>query len=169
MCWLEKSKAKYESTRQIEMVAGCYAGLPAKCPRTLWNFAFAGADIDPSMYVSCSSYVRQLTYRRSLTLHHNYTVDLTEQVGQWEQANKERLLKAPARSSLAAFFIGINDTGDTKGWNNVSCFDLFLGWGVNPGVFSDHRLDCILEHRARFILQRGGKLSHRFRESTEHI
>ncbi|KAG8732843.1 hypothetical protein FRC10_000575 [Ceratobasidium sp. 414] len=78
----------------IEMITSCYSGLPSECPRTLWNFAFAGADIDPAI----------------LTLHHNYTVDLTEQ--------------APGDCSMAAFFIGINDTGDTSKWTNslgLSC------------------------------------------------
>ncbi|KAG9103584.1 hypothetical protein FRC06_009718, partial [Ceratobasidium sp. 370] len=89
----------------IEMITGCYSGLPSRCPRTLWNFAFAGADIDPAI----------------LTLHHNYTVDLTEQVGQWEQVHKDRLLQAPGDCSMAAFFIGINDTGDTSKWKNACC------------------------------------------------
>ncbi|CAE6402315.1 unnamed protein product [Rhizoctonia solani] len=93
----------------IEMITGCYAGLPAKCPRTLWNFAFAGADIDPAI----------------LTLHHDYTVDMTEQVDQWVQAWKSKLLKAPAKSSLAAFFIGINDTGDVSGWKNITDWTAF--------------------------------------------
>ncbi|KAH7339718.1 hypothetical protein B0J17DRAFT_372348 [Rhizoctonia solani] len=93
----------------IEMITGCYAGLPAKCPRTLWNFAFAGADIDPTI----------------LTLHHNYTVDMTEQVDQWVQAWRGKLLKAPTKSSLAAFFIGINDTGDVSGWKNITDWTAF--------------------------------------------
>ncbi|KDN49798.1 hypothetical protein RSAG8_01863, partial [Rhizoctonia solani AG-8 WAC10335] len=91
------------------MITNCYAGLPSKCPRTLWNFAFAGADIDPAI----------------LTLHHNYTVDMTEQVDQWVQAWKGKLLKAPTRSSLAAFFIGINDTGDVSGWKNITDWTAF--------------------------------------------
>ncbi|KAG8767715.1 hypothetical protein FRC12_006083 [Ceratobasidium sp. 428] len=93
----------------IEMVTGCYSGLPSKCPRVLWNFAFAGADIDPAI----------------LTLHHNYTVDLTEQVGQWEQAYRDKLFQAPSTSSMAAFFIGINDTGDTAKWKNITDWTAF--------------------------------------------
>ncbi|CAE6417072.1 unnamed protein product [Rhizoctonia solani] len=96
-------------TNWIEMVTNCYAGLPAKCPRALWNFAFAGADIDPSI----------------LTLHHNYTVDMTEQADQWVQAWKSGLIKAPTKSSLAAFFIGINDTGDVKSWTNITDWTAF--------------------------------------------
>ncbi|KAG8726564.1 hypothetical protein FRC11_014935, partial [Ceratobasidium sp. 423] len=93
----------------IEMITNCYAGLPAKCPRTLWNFAHAGADIDPAI----------------LTPHHNYTVDMTEQVGQWVHAWKSKLLKAPTKSSLAAFFIGINDTGDVSSWRNITDWAAF--------------------------------------------
>ncbi|CAE6438245.1 unnamed protein product [Rhizoctonia solani] len=93
----------------IEMITNCYAGLPDKCPRKLWNFAFAGADIDPAL----------------LTLHHNYTIDMTEQVDQWVQAWKGKLLKAPTKSSLAAFFIGINDTGDVSGWKNITDWTAF--------------------------------------------
>lgn len=91
------------------MITGCYEGLPTKCPRVLWNFAFAGADIDPSI----------------LTLHHNYTVDMTEQVGQWEQAKGGHLLEVPTNNSLAAFFIGINDTGDTARWTNITDWTAF--------------------------------------------
>ncbi|CAE6499516.1 unnamed protein product [Rhizoctonia solani] len=93
----------------VEMITNCYAGLPVKCPRTLWNFAHAGADIDPAI----------------LTPHHNYTVDMTEQVDQWVQAWKSKLLKAPAKSSLAAFFIGINDTGDVSSWKNITDWTAF--------------------------------------------
>jgi hypothetical protein len=44
---------------------------------------------------------------------------MTEQVGQWVQAWNDNLIEAPRNSSLAAFFIGINDTSDVKGWTNV--------------------------------------------------
>ncbi|KAJ1304683.1 hypothetical protein OPQ81_005822 [Rhizoctonia solani] len=93
----------------IEMITNCYAGLPAKCSRTLWNFAHAGADIDPTI----------------LTPHHDYTVDMTEQVGQWVQVWKSKLLEAPTESSLAAFFIGINDTADISGWKNITDWTAF--------------------------------------------
>jgi hypothetical protein len=32
----------------IEHITGCYFGLPSKCKHSLYNIAFAGADIDPS-------------------------------------------------------------------------------------------------------------------------
>ncbi|EKG13572.1 hypothetical protein MPH_09288 [Macrophomina phaseolina MS6] len=56
----------------VEYLTGCYEGLPAACPRTkLWDFAFAGADISAEY----------------LPLHHNYTVDLDDQVKQWDLIN----------------------------------------------------------------------------------
>ncbi|KAF8706110.1 carbohydrate esterase family 16 protein, partial [Rhizoctonia solani] len=45
---------------------------------------------------------------------------LTDQVGQWLQAQKENLIEAPGNNSLAAFFVGINDTSDVKGWTNIT-------------------------------------------------
>jgi hypothetical protein len=92
----------------------------------------------------------------SLTLHHDYTVDLTEQVDQWVQAWRDKLLAVPATSSMAAFFIGINDTGDTKGWKNVSGISLFkFNELIARNV--DHRLDSVLEYRDGFVLWGRGK------------
>lgn len=103
------------------MVTGCYAGPPAECPRVLWDFAFAGADIDPTMFARRFSMKCRLTrFIPSLTPHTDWIIDMTEQVNQWIQAWNNKLLKVPQKSSLAAFFIGINDTSDVKGWTNVS-------------------------------------------------
>ncbi|ELU42653.1 Sec7 domain-containing protein [Rhizoctonia solani AG-1 IA] len=85
-------------------LTGPIGGRPSECPRALWNFAFAGAAIDPAI----------------ITPHTEWVVPLTDQVGQWLQARKEKLIEAPGNDSLAAFFIGINDTSDVKGWTNVS-------------------------------------------------
>lgn len=104
-----------DGSNWIEMITGCYSGRPAKCPRTLWNFAHAGADIDPAI----------------LTPHHDYTVDLTVQVEQWVRAWRGKLLKAPSQSSLAAFFIGINDTGDVRGWTNITDWTAFWNTEVD--------------------------------------
>ncbi|KAF8756942.1 carbohydrate esterase family 16 protein [Rhizoctonia solani] len=93
-----------DSEKTIEIITGCYRGRPSECPRALWNFAFAGAAIDPAI----------------ITPHTEWVVPLTDQVGQWLQARKEKLIEAPGNDSLAAFFIGINDTSDVKGWTNVS-------------------------------------------------
>lgn len=38
--------------RQIEYLTRCFEGLPSQCAfHQLWDFAFAGADIDPTMQV----------------------------------------------------------------------------------------------------------------------
>jgi hypothetical protein len=29
----------------VEYLTGCFSGLPSKCKRQLWDFAFAGADV----------------------------------------------------------------------------------------------------------------------------
>ncbi|TFK80442.1 carbohydrate esterase family 16 protein [Polyporus arcularius HHB13444] len=80
-----------------EFLTGCYAGKPSDCfPHQLWNFAFAGADIDKSL----------------LPLHHNFTVDLVDEVKQWV-AYASNVIPHPAAETLVAWWIGINDTGDT--------------------------------------------------------
>ncbi|KAF8706112.1 carbohydrate esterase family 16 protein, partial [Rhizoctonia solani] len=50
---------------------------------------------------------------------------MTEQADQWVQAWKSDLIRAPTKSSLAAFFIGINDTGDVNGWTNITDWSAF--------------------------------------------
>ncbi|CAE6511111.1 unnamed protein product [Rhizoctonia solani] len=95
----------------IEIITGCYKGRPSKCPRALWNFAFAGTAIDPAI----------------ITSHTEWVVPMTEQVGQWVQAWEDNLLEAPGNNSLAAFFIGINDTSDVKGWTNITDWTAFWG------------------------------------------
>lgn len=103
------NKTSSDGANWTQMITNCYSGPPAKCPRVLWNFAFAGADIDPAI----------------LTPHTDYIVDLTEQVDQWVQAWEGKLLRAPTKNSLAAFSIGINDTGDVKGWTNITDWTAF--------------------------------------------
>ncbi|KAL7271764.1 hypothetical protein RUND412_005458 [Rhizina undulata] len=87
----------------VEFLTGCYEGFPRECKNQLWDFAFAGADIS-SQY---------------LTLHHNYSVDLVDQVKQWDLYAK-RSLKFNPKRAIAAFFIGINDINDSAKWTNVS-------------------------------------------------
>ncbi|KAL1637704.1 hypothetical protein SLS58_009129 [Diplodia intermedia] len=108
----------------VEYLTGCYEGLPANCPETkLWDFAFAGADISAEY----------------LPLHHNYTVDLDDQVKQWDLYARETLDLEPA-DTLVAFWIGsvctplplnridrlmqrqrsINDINDSAKFTNVS-------------------------------------------------
>lgn len=33
----------------VEFLTGCFDGQPLKCKKQLWNFAFAGADIDATL------------------------------------------------------------------------------------------------------------------------
>lgn len=40
---------------KIEFLTGCTGGSPANCAKQLWNFAFAGSDIDAALCVSCQS------------------------------------------------------------------------------------------------------------------
>ncbi|KKY25575.1 putative lysophospholipase a [Diplodia seriata] len=88
----------------VEYLTGCYEGLPGNCPETkLWDFAFAGADISAEY----------------LPLHHNYTVDLDDQVKQWDLYARETLDLEPA-DTLVAFWIGINDINDSAKFTNVS-------------------------------------------------
>ncbi|EEB96982.1 hypothetical protein MPER_03790, partial [Moniliophthora perniciosa FA553] len=53
--------------RNLEFLTGCFQGLPSHCEKQLWDFAFAGADIDVAL----------------LPRHHNFTIQLVEQVDQW--------------------------------------------------------------------------------------
>ncbi|OJD34287.1 lysophospholipase a [Diplodia corticola] len=88
----------------VEYLTGCYEGLPAHCSGTkLWDFAFAGADISAQY----------------LPLHHNYTVDLDEQVKQWDLYARDALDLEPT-DTLVAFWIGINDINDSAKFTNVS-------------------------------------------------
>ncbi|EIW59682.1 uncharacterized protein TRAVEDRAFT_121791 [Trametes versicolor FP-101664 SS1] len=84
-----------------EFLTGCFEGKPSDCaPHQLWNFAFAGADVDKAL----------------LPLHHNFTVDLVDEVKQWVQF-ASHVVPHPAAETLVAWWIGINDTGDTLNRN----------------------------------------------------
>lgn len=52
-------------------------------------------------------------------MHHNYTVDLDDQVKQWDLYARE-VLDLEAADSLVAFWIGINDINDSDKFTNVS-------------------------------------------------
>ncbi|KAF8706111.1 carbohydrate esterase family 16 protein, partial [Rhizoctonia solani] len=93
----------------IQMITGCYQGRPSECPRTLWDFAFGGATIDPDI----------------VALEAEWIIPLTDQGGQWVQARNDNLLEAPGDDSLAAFFIGINDMLGVTPWKNVTEWDTF--------------------------------------------
>ncbi|KAF2087473.1 carbohydrate esterase family 16 protein [Saccharata proteae CBS 121410] len=93
----------------VEYLTRCYEGLPRNCTGTqLWDFAFAGADISTAF----------------LPLHHNYSVDLDHQVVQWDLYARS-VLKSDPKDTLVAFWIGINDIGDSGKFTNVSFPDYY--------------------------------------------
>ncbi|KAL9625828.1 MAG: hypothetical protein Q9160_000148 [Pyrenula sp. 1 TL-2023] len=96
----------------VEYLTGCFEGLPAQCvgegQKQLWDFAFAGADVST----------------KYLNLHHNYTVDLDNQVRQYDTYARSTLDLNP-NETLVAIFIGINDINDSAKWTNVSFPDLY--------------------------------------------
>ncbi|TRM64119.1 hypothetical protein BD626DRAFT_456576 [Schizophyllum amplum] len=85
-----------EGSNWLEFLTGCFSGLPSSCDIQLWDFAFAGADIDAAL----------------LPLHHDFTVPLVDQVYQWATYAAD-VLPHPAGKTLTTWWIGINDTGDT--------------------------------------------------------
>ncbi|KAI0322350.1 hypothetical protein OF83DRAFT_1049465 [Amylostereum chailletii] len=98
-----------EGSNWLEFLTGCFEGEPLQCqPRQLWDFSFAGADIDKSL----------------LPLHHNFTVPLVDQVTQWVQYASEVIPPTSDDARLTAWWIGINDTGDVLGMN-ITDFDAF--------------------------------------------
>ncbi|TVY49435.1 Acetylesterase [Lachnellula cervina] len=81
----------------VEYLTGCFSGLPSRCTKQLWNFAFAGSDVSTEY----------------TPLHHNYSVSLTNQIAQWNTYARP-VLPATLSKSLVAVFIGINDISDTS-------------------------------------------------------
>ncbi|TVY91049.1 hypothetical protein LAWI1_G006244, partial [Lachnellula willkommii] len=81
----------------VEYLTGCFSGLPSRCTKQLWNFAFAGSDVSTEY----------------TPLHHNYSVTLTNQIAQWNTYARPVLPATPSKS-LVAVFIGINDISDTS-------------------------------------------------------
>ncbi|KAK0464468.1 uncharacterized protein EV420DRAFT_1618320 [Desarmillaria tabescens] len=84
-----------EGSNWLEFLTGCFSGSPAACDKQLWDFAFAGADIDADL----------------LPRHHDFTVPLVDQVNQWV--------------TLTAWWIGINDTGDTVDNHTITDINAF--------------------------------------------
>ncbi|KAJ7819405.1 hypothetical protein B0H14DRAFT_2836751 [Mycena olivaceomarginata] len=97
-----------EGANWIEFLTGCTGGSPANCAKQLWNFAFAGSDIDAAL----------------LPLHHNFTVPLVDQVNQWV-TYASKVIPHPTGETLTAWWIGINDTGDTIGNASITDFPAF--------------------------------------------
>lgn len=118
--------ASYEKRYKLEFLTGCFSGLPTACDKQLWDFAFAGADIDANLLVSCLP-TRSVTDfgRARLPRHHDFTVPLVDQVKQWI-VYASAVIPHPPRETLTAWWIGINDTGDTVDNHTVSDFYSFL-------------------------------------------
>ncbi|KAI5776943.1 lysophospholipase A [Geopyxis carbonaria] len=95
----------------VQYLTGCFSGRPNDCGKgkagkgvkRLWDFAFAGADVSTKF----------------LTLHHNYTIDLVDQLDQYEKY-AHRALSLPPSSTLVTVFIGINDINDSARWTNLT-------------------------------------------------
>ncbi|KAJ3811872.1 hypothetical protein F5876DRAFT_88058 [Lentinula aff. lateritia] len=98
-----------QGSNWIEYLTGCFEGSPTLCEKRLWNFAFAGSDIDAAL----------------LPRHHNFTTSLVEQVAQWTEYASD-VLPHPENETLTFWWIGINDTGDTM--NNASIIDFAAFW-----------------------------------------
>ncbi|OBZ71416.1 hypothetical protein A0H81_08770, partial [Grifola frondosa] len=106
-----------DGSNWVEFLTGCFEGKPSDCsPHQLWDFAFAGADIDKSL----------------LPLHHNFTIDLVDEVKRWA-AYAADVIPHPAHETLTAWWIGINDTGDTL--NNATITDIHAFWETEMASF----------------------------------
>ncbi|KAG7440876.1 uncharacterized protein BT62DRAFT_909739 [Guyanagaster necrorhizus] len=97
-----------EGSNWLEFLTGCFSGSPATCDKQLWDFAFAGSDIDGNL----------------LPLHHDFTVPLVDQVNQWVLYASEAI-PHPLRETLTAWWIGINDTGDTVDNHTITDINAF--------------------------------------------
>ncbi|KAJ3557816.1 hypothetical protein NM688_g1269 [Phlebia brevispora] len=96
--------------KNIEFLTGCFEGRPSDCsPHQLWDFAFADADIDPKI----------------LPLHHDFSVDLVDQVKQWATYAAD-VIPHPPEKTLTAWWIGISDTGDS--FDNTTIADWTTFW-----------------------------------------
>ena len=60
-----------------------------------------------------------VAYANSLPLHHNFTIDLVDEVKQWATFASD-VVPHPANETLTAWWIGINDTGDSFRNSTVS-------------------------------------------------
>ncbi|KAF8857775.1 hypothetical protein BDZ45DRAFT_690689 [Acephala macrosclerotiorum] len=96
----------------VEYLTGCFSGLPLKCRKQLWDFAFAGSDVST-------------TYT---PLHHSYTVSFENQITQWNEYAKP-FIPVDLSKALVAIFIGINDISDSIKYtfprNNTTDFPSF--------------------------------------------
>ncbi|KAF5360356.1 hypothetical protein D9756_004685 [Leucocoprinus leucothites] len=97
-----------EGSNWLEFLTGCFEGSPLNCTQQLWNFAFAGSDIDGDL----------------LPLHHDFTVPLVDQVAQWVTYGST-VIPHPKNETLTTWWIGINDTGDSNRNTSITNFTAF--------------------------------------------
>ncbi|KAF8895326.1 hypothetical protein BD779DRAFT_1668620 [Infundibulicybe gibba] len=97
-----------EGSNWLEFLTGCFQGRPSACQKQLWDFAFAGSDIDKNL----------------LPLHHNFTIPLVDQVNQWATF-ASKVIPHPDGQTLTTWWIGINDTGDTVTNSTILDFNAF--------------------------------------------
>ncbi|CDS12816.1 hypothetical protein LRAMOSA05000 [Lichtheimia ramosa] len=97
------NKTSADGPNWVEYLTNCFEGLPQTCHPHLYNFAYGGADIDPT----------------AITKHDQYTKSFVEQIDQWKVSVNDYVPWKPS-NTLAAFWIGINDVGDTWEWTNAS-------------------------------------------------
>ncbi|KAK7469294.1 hypothetical protein VKT23_003778 [Stygiomarasmius scandens] len=95
-----------DGSNWLEFLTGCFQGPPSNCNRQLWDFAYAGADIDAAI----------------LPRHHDQTTSLVEQVSQWA-AYASSVIPHPSNETITFWWIGINDTGDTLSNSSQLAFD----------------------------------------------
>ncbi|TVY31201.1 Acetylesterase [Lachnellula hyalina] len=102
----------------VEYLTGCFSGLPSRCKKQLWNFAFAGSDVST----------------KYTPLHHNYSVSFTNQIAQWNTYARP-ILPVTLSKSIVAVFIGINDISDSSKYTfpraNASDFPSFYNQIIN--------------------------------------
>ncbi|KAF4617467.1 hypothetical protein D9613_006096 [Agrocybe pediades] len=125
-----------EGANWLEFLTGCFEGRPSQCRRQLWDFAFAGADIDASL----------------LPRHEDFAIPLVDQVNQWIQFAAS-VIPHPPDETLTTWWIGINDTGDSALNATIPDFNAF--WetemtsffkAVDPRSISD--LLCLTPQQA---------------------
>uniref|UniRef100_A0A8H7Y3P1 Carbohydrate esterase family 16 protein n=1 Tax=Psilocybe cubensis TaxID=181762 RepID=A0A8H7Y3P1_PSICU len=105
-----------EGSNWLEFLTGCFEGKPSSCEKQLWDFSFAGADIDGNL----------------LPLHSNFTVPLVDQVKQWLEFAAD-IIPHPVDQTLTTWWIGINDTGDTLNNSTITDFNEF--WEVEMSSY----------------------------------
>lgn len=88
----------------LELITGCFQGLPSECPVQLWDFSHGGSDIDAAL----------------LPPHRNTTVQMVDQVRLWRDYAAD-LLPRPEGKTLTTWWTGINDCTHIS--NNISITD----------------------------------------------